>query len=102
MYEPPVALSLGAHRATAVASGALQNQKGELEVQVIGMPLLSVRAVMRVLPRKSATVLADTFDGVTACALSCFEPTLFAGSRVAAYAPPPSAMNKASVAVTFA
>jgi hypothetical protein len=32
--------------------------------------------------------------------LICFDLTLFFGS-VAAYAPPPSAMNKASVAMTF-
>ena len=43
-----------------------------------------------------------SFFFVTALSLSCFVPTLFGGSVNAAYAPPPSAMNTAIVAITFA
>src|SRR3954470_21672084 len=38
----------------------------------------------------------------TAPSLICFEPTLFAGSLIAAYDAPPSARNSASVAITLA
>jgi hypothetical protein len=41
-------------------------------------------------------------DELTAFALICFAPTLFLGSLIAAYAPPPSAMKTAIVAITFA
>ncbi len=43
-----------------------------------------------------------SFFFVTALSLSCLVPTLFFGSVNAAYAPPPSAMNIAIVAITFA
>jgi hypothetical protein len=42
------------------------------------------------------------FSRVTALFLICRDPTLFAGSVAAAYAPPLRATNNASVAVTFA
>jgi hypothetical protein len=42
-----------------------------------------------------------TFDEFTAFAFSCVDPTLFLGNLSAAYAPPPSATNKANVATTF-
>jgi hypothetical protein len=48
------------------------------------------------------TALFLIFARTTALFLSCVGPTLLAGNAVAAYAPPLSATNSASVEVTFA
>src|ERR1700744_2773219 len=53
-------------------------------------------------PFSRRRVDARIFVKVTAPLRSCLVPTLLCGRVVAAYAPPPSAMNSASVAMTFA
>src|SRR4051794_20480744 len=46
--------------------------------------------------------LSLTFHDVTALGLICAAPTLLRGRVAAAYAPPPSATNRAKDAITFA
>ena len=63
---------------------------------------MSWSAIERSFTCLDRTALLPISDVPTAPVRICFAPTLFRGSCVTAYDVPPSAMNTAMVAITFA